>query len=40
MRWVKESEAKERFPELLEEVAEGGTVVILRGGVKIAQLVP
>ena len=40
MRWIKESEAQERLPELIEEVAQGGTVVILRGGVKIAQLIP
>ena len=36
MRWIKETEAKESFAELLEEVAQGETVVILRGGLKIA----
>ena len=40
MRWIKEAEAQERFPELLEEVAQGETVVILRGGLKIAKIVP
>ena len=40
MRWIKEAEAKERFPELLEEVAQGETVVILRGSLKIAKIVP
>ena len=40
MRWIKEDEAKERFPELLEAVEGGETVAIVRKGRKIAQIVP
>ena len=40
MRWMKEDEVKENFPELLEEVVKGETVVIMRGSLKIAKIVP
>ena len=40
MRWMSEDEVKENFPELLEEVVKGETVVILRGSLKIAKIVP
>ena len=40
MRFVQEEEAKECFPELLEAVANGESIAIIRNGFKVAALVP
>ena len=40
MRFIQEEEAKERFPELLEAVANGESIAIIRNGFKVAALVP
>lgn len=40
MRFIQEEEAKECFPELLEAVASGESVAIIRNGFKVAALVP
>ena len=40
MRFIQEEEAKERFPELLEAVASGESIAIIRNGFKVAALVP
>ena len=40
MRFIQEEEAKECFPELLEAVASGESIAIIRNGFKVAALVP
>ena len=40
MRFIQEKEAQERFPELLEAVASGESIAIIRNGFKVAALVP
>ena len=40
MRFVQEEEAKECFPELIEAVASGESIAIIRNGFKVAALVP
>ena len=40
MRFIQEKEAAERFPELLEAVANGESIAIIRNGFKVAALVP
>jgi prevent-host-death family protein len=40
MKQVQDSEALERFDELLDEVERGETVIITRQGKRVAWLVP
>ena len=40
MRFVQEEEARECFPELIEAVAGGESIAIIRNGFKVAALVP
>lgn len=40
MRFIQEEEAKECFPELIEAVASGESIAIIRNGIKVAALVP
>lgn len=40
MRFIQEEEAKECFPELIEAVASGESIAIIRNGFKVAALVP
>ena len=40
MRFVQEEEAKECFPELIEAVASGESIAIIRNGFNVAALGP
>ncbi len=40
MRFIQEEEAKESFSELIEAVANGESIAIIRNGFKVAALVP